>query len=48
MLAVCSATALRTKTRASSLVGRLRHVKDDLDLERKTFEHKLRDLIWLY
>lgn len=37
----------RTKMRASSLVGRLRHVKDQLDHGDETVGHKLRYLFWL-
>jgi hypothetical protein len=37
----------RTKMRASSLVGRLGHVKDQLDHGEETVEHKLRYLLWL-
>jgi len=34
--------------RASPLVGRQRHVKDQLDHGDETFEHKLRYLFWLH
>lgn len=37
----------RTKMRASPLVGRLRHMKDELEQGSDTAEHKLRYLLWL-